>query len=138
MPEPLKAKCIVSWHQACPAQSVLKTPRMAALRLPLMPFGPPTVRIISYPSPKLVAQRSFQPPGNEDAHIILRGGNNQPNYDAIHVEKVAEGLAKANLPQNIMIDFSHDNSLKQCQRQLLVGEDVGEQIANGDQRIIGA
>lgn len=79
----------------------------------------------------------FSTTGNEDAHIILRGGNNQPNYDAIHVEKVAEGLARAKLLQNIMIDFSHDNSLKQCQRQLLVGEDVGEQIANGDQRIMG-
>lgn len=79
----------------------------------------------------------FSTTGNEDAHIILRGGNNQPNYDAIHVEKVAEGLARANLPQNIMIDFSHDNSLKQCHRQLLVGEDVAEQIANGDLRIMG-
>ncbi|MEQ1635690.1 MAG: 3-deoxy-7-phosphoheptulonate synthase AroG [Methylococcales bacterium] len=79
----------------------------------------------------------FSTSGNHDAHLILRGGNNQPNYDAIHVEKVAEGLEKAGLPQNIMIDFSHDNSLKQCQRQLLVGEDVSLQIAKGDSRITG-
>jgi 3-deoxy-7-phosphoheptulonate synthase len=79
----------------------------------------------------------FSTSGNPDAHIILRGGNNNPNYDAIHVEKVAQGLERAGLPQNIMIDFSHDNSLKQCQRQLIVGEDVEEQIANGDHRIIG-
>jgi 3-deoxy-7-phosphoheptulonate synthase len=80
----------------------------------------------------------FSTRGNEDAHIILRGGNDMPNYDAINVEKVAEGLEKSGLPSNIMIDFSHANSLKQCQRQMVVAEDVAEQIARGDQRIIGA
>jgi 3-deoxy-7-phosphoheptulonate synthase len=80
----------------------------------------------------------FSTTGNEDVHIILRGGNNEPNYDAVNVEKVAEGLLKANLKPNIMIDFSHANSLKQCQRQLIVGEDVAGQIANGDHRIMGA
>ena len=79
----------------------------------------------------------FSTTGNQDVHIILRGGNDGPNYDAVNVEKVAEGLIKANLKPNIMIDFSHANSLKQCQRQLIVGEDVGEQIANGDHRIMG-
>ncbi len=80
----------------------------------------------------------FSTTGNEDVHIILRGGNDQPNYDAFHVNKVSEGLEKGNLPQNIMIDFSHANSLKQCQRQLVVGEDVAAQIASGDKRIMGA
>ncbi|WP_031434313.1 3-deoxy-7-phosphoheptulonate synthase AroG [Methylomarinum vadi] len=80
----------------------------------------------------------FSTKGNEDAHIILRGGNNAPNYDAIHVEQVAEGLQEAGLRPNIMIDFSHANSLKQFQRQLVVAEDVGQQIAQGDSRIIGA
>ena len=79
----------------------------------------------------------FSTTGNEDVHIILRGGNGQPNYDAASVEQVAEGLIKANLRPNIMIDFSHANSLKQCQRQLIVGEDVCGQIAIGDHRIIG-
>ena len=79
----------------------------------------------------------FSTRGNEDAHIILRGGNDEPNYDAVNVEKVAEGLEKANLVSNIMIDFSHANSLKQCQRQLVVAEDVCEQIARGDHRIMG-
>ncbi|MCK4841592.1 MAG: 3-deoxy-7-phosphoheptulonate synthase AroG [Methylococcales bacterium] len=79
----------------------------------------------------------FSTTGNEDAHIILRGGNDEPNYDAVNVEKVAEGLEKANLANNIMIDFSHANSLKQCQRQLVVAEDVAEQIARGDHRIMG-
>ncbi len=79
----------------------------------------------------------FSTTGNEDAHIILRGGNDEPNYDAVNVEKVAEGLKKADLPINIMIDFSHANSLKQCQRQLVVADDVSEQIGHGDNRIIG-
>jgi len=79
----------------------------------------------------------FSTTGNEDAHIILRGGNDEPNYDAVNVEKVAEGLEKAGLSTNIMIDFSHANSLKQCQRQLVVADDVSEQIAHGDKRIMG-
>lgn len=80
----------------------------------------------------------FSTTGNEDAHIILRGGNDEPNYDAVNVEKVSEGLKKSGLPQNVMIDFSHANSLKQCQRQIVVAEDVAEQIACGDKRIMGA
>ena len=79
----------------------------------------------------------FSTTGNDDVHIILRGGNGRPNYDAVSVDLVAEGMKKANLRPNIMIDFSHDNSLKQCQRQLIVGDDVAGQIANGDGRIMG-
>ncbi|MBC8377568.1 MAG: 3-deoxy-7-phosphoheptulonate synthase [Planctomycetes bacterium] len=79
----------------------------------------------------------FSTTGNEDVHIILRGGNDRPNYDAVSVEQVAEGLVNADLKPNIMIDFSHANSLKQCQRQLIVGDDVSQQIANGDHRIMG-
>jgi 3-deoxy-7-phosphoheptulonate synthase len=79
----------------------------------------------------------FSTTGNEDVHIILRGGNDGPNYDSANVEKVAEGLRKAQLRTNIMIDFSHANSLKECQRQLIVGADVATQIADGDHRIMG-
>lgn len=79
----------------------------------------------------------FSTTGNEDVHIILRGGNKQPNYDAVNVNQVAHGMEKAQLRPNIMIDFSHSNSLKQCQRQLIVGDDVALQIANGDRRIMG-
>ncbi|MBS3963643.1 MAG: 3-deoxy-7-phosphoheptulonate synthase AroG [Methylomonas sp.] len=80
----------------------------------------------------------FSSKGNEDAHIILRGGNDKPNYDAVSVEMVAESLKEAALRPRIMIDFSHANSLKQCQRQMLVADDVAQQIAGGDTRIIGA
>ncbi|OQK16834.1 phospho-2-dehydro-3-deoxyheptonate aldolase [Methyloprofundus sedimenti] len=79
----------------------------------------------------------FSTTGNEDVHIILRGGTDGPNYDAVSVDKVGQSMDKAGLKANIMVDLSHANSLKQCQRQLLVAEDVAEQIAGGDQRIMG-
>ncbi len=79
----------------------------------------------------------FTTTGNEDVHIILRGGSDAPNYDAVSVDKVANSMRDADLKANIMIDLSHANSLKQCQRQLLVAEDVAEQVAGGDHRIMG-
>ena len=79
----------------------------------------------------------FSTRGNEDAHIILRGGNDRPNYDEVSVDQVGQSLEKAGLRPNIMIDFSHANCMKKYERQLLVGQDVGNQIAGGDTRIIG-
>ncbi len=79
----------------------------------------------------------FSTRGNEDAHIILRGGNDRPNYDEVSVEQVAEGLQLAGLRPNIMIDFSHANSMKKYERQMLVAQDVADQIRSGDTRIIG-
>ncbi|MFZ4212423.1 3-deoxy-7-phosphoheptulonate synthase AroG, partial [Pantoea endophytica] len=55
--------------------------------------------------------------GNEDCHIILRGGK-EPNYSAEHVAAVKTGLEKAGLRPQVMIDFSHANSSKQFQRQM--------------------
>ena len=74
--------------------------------------------------------------GNEDCHIILRGGK-QPNYDAASVDTAAKGLAEAGLAQRLMIDFSHSNCGKIGQKQLDVGHDVARQIAAGDERIVG-
>jgi len=79
----------------------------------------------------------FSTAGNDDCHIILRGGR-KPNYDAESVDKAAAELKKAGLSARLMIDFSHANSAKQHQRQLEVADDVGQQIAGGDIRIIGA
>jgi len=79
----------------------------------------------------------FTTAGNEDCHIILRGGN-EPNYDSSHVEKVADELSKSGTKPNLMIDFSHANSQKKFKKQLDVAENVSQQIAEGDQRIIGA
>lgn len=78
----------------------------------------------------------FTTTGNDDVHIILRGGK-QPNYDADSVNTAAEQLRNANLPEQIMVDASHANSEKQFQRQINVNDNVAEQIAAGDSRIMG-
>ncbi len=79
----------------------------------------------------------FNTSGNEDTHIILRGGT-RPNYDTESVNIAAEQIADAGLTAKIMIDFSHANSRKQPDKQIRVCEDVAGQIARGDRRIIGA
>ena len=65
----------------------------------------------------------FNTAGNEDCHVILRGGK-APNYDAASVNPACGELAAAGLRQQLMIDFSHANSSKQYQRQIDVGADV--------------
>jgi 3-deoxy-7-phosphoheptulonate synthase len=74
--------------------------------------------------------------GNEDCHIILRGGK-ATNYDAKSVNEAAEAAIKAGLPAAIMIDASHANSSKKPENQPQVLAEVGDQIAAGDKRIIG-
>lgn len=74
--------------------------------------------------------------GNEDCHVILRGGK-EPNYDAEAVEKVCRELAAAGVPAKVMIDFSHANSRKQCALQMDVARDVAAQMACGEDRIFG-
>jgi 3-deoxy-7-phosphoheptulonate synthase len=74
--------------------------------------------------------------GNEDCHIILRGGK-APNYDAANVDAAAKGLAEAGMAARVMIDFSHGNSSKNPQKQVDVGHDVAGQIGQGDERIFG-
>ena len=74
--------------------------------------------------------------GNEDCHLILRGGKT-PNYDAANVNISCEQIAKGGLPQRIMIDASHANSEKNPERQLPVCENIAEQLAAGDERIFG-
>jgi len=74
--------------------------------------------------------------GNEDCHVILRGGK-VPNYDAESVNAACSALKAAGLMERLMIDLSHSNSSKQYKKQIEVGGDVGAQIAKGDRRIIG-
>lgn len=75
--------------------------------------------------------------GNQDTHIILRGGKSGTNYDAESVANTEAMLEKAHLPKKIMIDFSHANSSKDHLKQITVGENVAQQIANGNQSIFG-
>jgi 3-deoxy-7-phosphoheptulonate synthase len=74
--------------------------------------------------------------GNEDCHIILRGGK-QPNYESASVDAAAKSLAEAGIPARIMIDCSHGNSGKDPANQVKVGQDVAAQIASGETRIFG-
>jgi 3-deoxy-7-phosphoheptulonate synthase len=74
--------------------------------------------------------------GNDDCHIILRGGKN-PNYDAAAVQAACEQLAKAGLPERLMIDCSHANAAKDYRRQAAVAADIGRQIAGGERRVVG-
>ena len=74
--------------------------------------------------------------GNEDCHIILRGGK-QPNYDAANVDAAAKGLAESGVPVRLMVDFSHGNSSKNPQKQLDVGHDIARQLTAGEERIFG-
>ena len=74
--------------------------------------------------------------GNEDCHIILRGGKTT-NYDAASVEAAAQAAIKAGVNPAIMIDASHANSSKKPELQPQVLADIGSQLANGDKRIIG-
>lgn len=75
--------------------------------------------------------------GNPYAHVVLRGGSDGPNYDSVHVALVEQALEKAGLPRNIMIDCSHANSSKKPELQPLVLENIGHQIADGNQSITG-
>jgi 3-deoxy-7-phosphoheptulonate synthase len=74
--------------------------------------------------------------GNEDCHIILRGGS-RPNYDAPSVDAACADLAKAGVRPNIMIDTSHANSSKKPENQPLVVADIARQVAGGERRIMG-
>jgi 3-deoxy-7-phosphoheptulonate synthase len=75
--------------------------------------------------------------GNEDCHIILRGGK-KPNYDAASVEAAAAELSRADVTPRIMIDASHANSGKKPENQPQVIADIARQIEGGERRIMGA
>jgi 3-deoxy-7-phosphoheptulonate synthase len=78
----------------------------------------------------------FKTAGNEDCHIILRGGK-LPNYDMFSVEDATRMLESAGLPVRIMIDASHANSRKRPERQVDVAEDIATQVRGGDASIFG-
>ena len=74
--------------------------------------------------------------GNDDCHIILRGGK-APNYDADSVRAACAELARARLPERLMIDCSHANASKDFRRQAEVAADIARQLAAGERRIVG-
>jgi len=74
--------------------------------------------------------------GNEDCHVILRGGK-KPNYDAASVDAACTQLAGAGLAQRLMIDLSHSNSEKNFKKQVDVAHSIADQLAAGENRIMG-
>jgi 3-deoxy-7-phosphoheptulonate synthase len=74
--------------------------------------------------------------GNEDCHIILRGGS-RPNFDAASVQATSAELAQRGLAQRLMIDASHANAMKKYENQLDVCRNIAGQLAAGEERIFG-
>ncbi len=74
--------------------------------------------------------------GNEDCHVILRGGR-VPNFDAASVDAAAAELGRAGVAARLMIDTSHANSSKKPEKQPAVAADIAQQVAGGEARIIG-
>lgn len=75
--------------------------------------------------------------GNPDCHVILRGGAAGPNYDAATVAGTLAKLAKAGLPERVIIDASHGNSGKDHRRQAEVTQEIAGRIADGERGIAG-
>jgi 3-deoxy-7-phosphoheptulonate synthase len=78
----------------------------------------------------------FSTTGNEDCHIILRGGK-KPNFDAASIAKAVGELERAGVDGRLMVDCSHANSSKLFERQVDVGHDLARQIAAGNRCIVG-
>ena len=79
----------------------------------------------------------FSTSGNNDCHIILRGGNGKPNYDSASIKAASELLQKNGLRPEMMVDCSHANSNKDYRRQVDVCRDVCSQLSAGEKHIIG-
>jgi 3-deoxy-7-phosphoheptulonate synthase len=78
----------------------------------------------------------FETRGNNDCHVILRGGKTT-NYAKADVDAACSLLKAAGLREQVMIDVSHANSSKQHQRQIAVAAEVAAQVSAGDTRITG-
>ena len=79
----------------------------------------------------------FETAGNDDCHMILRGGSRGPNYEPAAIEAACAILRKAGVTERVMVDCSHANSQKDWNRQLWVAEELARQIEAGEQRILG-
>jgi 3-deoxy-7-phosphoheptulonate synthase len=75
--------------------------------------------------------------GNRYGHVVLRGGGGRPNYDTVSIALAEQALAKAGLPQSVVVDCSHANSWKKHELQPLVMRDVIHQIREGNRSVVG-
>ncbi|MFV0337347.1 MAG: 3-deoxy-7-phosphoheptulonate synthase [Chthoniobacterales bacterium] len=76
--------------------------------------------------------------GNPDAHIVLRGGRNGPNYEPKQIAEILEQVQKNGIPSSLVVDCSHANSNKDHNRQSIVWESILKQRADGQNAIVGA
>ena len=76
--------------------------------------------------------------GNPACHIILRGGDDGPNFNAEHVTKALELIVKNGLNPSVMIDASHANCSKDYRKMPAVFREILRQRAEGAHGIIGA
>ncbi|QXO18777.1 MULTISPECIES: 3-deoxy-7-phosphoheptulonate synthase [Vibrio] len=79
----------------------------------------------------------YRTSGNPYGHVILRGGDNGTNYDAASVNEACAALAQFDLPQRLVVDFSHANCEKQHRKQLDVAKDICQQIESGSHKVAG-
>lgn len=75
--------------------------------------------------------------GNEHGFVIMRGGKQGTNYDRKSVQQAREALAAKKQREVVMIDCSHGNSNKDHRNQPKVAKEVGEQLREGQDTIIG-
>ncbi len=75
--------------------------------------------------------------GNPYGHIVLRGGNKKPNYHIEDIEACEQKLKENDLPPNIIVDCSHDNSNKDYRKQKVVVRDLLSQKTHGNKSIKG-
>jgi 3-deoxy-7-phosphoheptulonate synthase len=78
----------------------------------------------------------FSTTGNEDCHVILRGGT-ETNFDEASVQGCCELLAEAGLPQRVMVDLSHANSAKDHERQKIGASAIAEQLQSQSKNVLG-
>ena len=78
----------------------------------------------------------FSSSGNEDCHVILRGGK-EPNYEPEHIDVTSNLLTESDLKASMMVDMSHGNSSKQHKKQIEVCKSICAQLTSGERRITG-
>lgn len=75
--------------------------------------------------------------GNHYGHLVLRGGDGKPNYDAASVQNAERAMRSAGLLDSIVVDCSHANSFGKPELQASVLANVIGQIHAGNRSLIG-
>ena len=131
-----KARCTASWRRDCRARSGSRTAPTATSRSRPTRSRPRSSRITFLSVTKGGHSAIVSTKGNDDCHIILRGGK-KPNFDAASVASACGELRASGLPEHLMIDASHANSQKDHANQIKVCGSIGQQLSAGESRIIG-